>query len=143
LLTVPTEILDVAHYVRLKLYSVPSLGGTYIIHCLSQKNSQCSGGWIWLHLQVECTFLLFKTRNSTMFQRLYSPLSSRGTEKGETLLCSAYHTVDRVQSFSYDYDHITVPESFKLILLIPSQKASCHLIFNMPVTVAINAILHL
>jgi hypothetical protein len=79
-----------------------------------------------------------------MFQRLYSPLSSRGTEKGESPLCSAYHTVDSVhQGFSYDYDHVTVPESFKLRLLIPSQKASCRLIFNMPVTVAMNAILHL
>jgi len=87
LLIVPTENFDVAHYVRLKPYSVPSSGGTYIIHYLSQKNPHHPGGWIWLHLQVECTFLLFQIKNSTIIQRLYSSLCSSGTGKWENLLC--------------------------------------------------------
>lgn len=87
MLIVPTENLDVADFVRLKPYSAPSSGGMYIFHCLSQKNPHHSGGCIWLHFQMECTFLLFQIKNSKMFQRLYSPLSSSGTGKGEYLHC--------------------------------------------------------
>jgi len=86
LLIIPNENLDVAHYVRLKPLSAPPSGRTHIFHCLSQENPHHSEGWIWLHLQVECTFL-FQIKNFTMFQRLFSALSSSGTDKRENLHC--------------------------------------------------------